>query len=130
MLFQNKYNRFPRQYEKPSGISKVEVAGYIPAKTKIESLIQAGARLIQSRKEQYDFPPGTHVTGDEPMDPTRHPKLDRTEIDAMRSALEDRLEQQIRAKKAREIEKDKLESLKDPLKKEAEKVVDKNDKVE
>lgn len=130
MLFQNKYNRFPRQYEKPSGISKVEVAGYIPAKTKIESLIQAGARLIQSRKEQYDYPPGTNVTGDEPIDPTRHLKLDRVEIDAMRNALEDRLEEQIRLKKAREIEKDKQDSLKDSLKKVPEKIIDKNDKVE
>lgn len=129
MLFQTKYNRFPRKAEAPSGVSKVEVAGYIPAKTKIESLIQAGARLIQSRKEQYDYPPGTNVTGDEPMDPTRHRGLDRTEIDAMRNALEDRLEQQIREKKAREIAKDKLESMKDPLK-DPEKIVDKNDKAE
>ena len=107
MLFQNKYNRFPRQYEKPSGISKVEVAGYIPAKTKIESLIQAGARLIQSRKEQYDYPPGTDVTGDEPMDPTRRPGFDMVDASIMEKALEARIEARIQLEKLKAIELDK-----------------------
>jgi len=98
MLFQNKYNRYPRTYEKPSGISRVETAGYIPAKIKIESLINAGKRLIESRQEQYDFPPGTKVTGDEQMDPTRRPGLDRVDIDVMEKALKDRIDSKVKEK--------------------------------
>lgn len=111
MLFQTKYNRFPRKAEAPSGISQVETAGYIPAKVKIESLIQAGARLIQSRKEQYDYPPGTKVTGDEPIDPTRRRNLDRVDIDAMERALQEKIDAKIAAKKAAEIEADKQASI-------------------
>lgn len=102
MKFQNKYNRQPSKPEPPSGVSRVETAGYIPAKIKIESFFNAGARLIQSRKEQYDFPPGTEP--DDSYDPTRRRDLDRVDIDAMHNALEARMEECIAAKKGKDKE--------------------------
>lgn len=105
MTHHNRYNRPKSIPEKPSGISRVEVAGYIPAHIKIKSLIDAGARLIQSRKEQFDFPAGS-----EPdqtfFDPTRRKGLDRTDVDAMRSALEKRLTEHSKTAKIEEIKKD------------------------
>ena len=102
MKFQNKYNRQPSKPEPSSGISRVETAGYIPAKTKIESFFNAGARLIQSRKEQYDFPPGTEP--DEYYDPTRRRDLDRVDIDIMHKALQTRIDERIEATKGKDKE--------------------------
>lgn len=101
----NRYNRPKSKPEDPSGISRVEVAGYIPAHIKIKSLIDAGARLIQSRKEQFDFPPGT-APDEDYYDPTRHPGVDRTDIDTMRQALENKLTEKRNAVKTEEIKKD------------------------
>lgn len=109
MQFQNKYNRKISKKEPPSGKSLVETAGYIPAKQKIESFFLAGARLIQSRKEQYDFPPGTEPD-DNFYDPTRRRDLDRTDIDIMKHDLEKQIDERIAKKKAEEIEKDKENS--------------------
>jgi len=111
MKFQTKYNRNKRVYEKPSGKSGVETAGYIPAKQKIESFFLAGARLIQSRKEQYDFPPGTEPD-ENYYDPTRNKWLDRVDIDTMEKALEARIETRIAAQKQEAIPKDKESSKK------------------
>lgn len=55
------YTRFERKRdpaETNNGVRKVETAGYIPAKDRITNMILAGHRLVDSRKEQYDFEQG------------------------------------------------------------------------
>ena len=41
-----------------SGEVMVETAGYIPAKLRIEQIIDAGKRLVEYRKEQFDYNEG------------------------------------------------------------------------
>lgn len=103
MQFQNKYNRQKSKPEPPSGRSRVETAGYIPAKIKIESFFNAGARLIQSRKEQFDFPPGSEPT--DYYDPTRRKDLDRVDIDIMQNALQARIDERIATQNAKDESK-------------------------
>lgn len=95
MKFQNRYSKNPRIYEPPSGKSQVETAGYIPAQVKIESLINAGRRLIDSRKEQFDFAQGVEPD-DNFFDPTRKKNLDRVDIDIMRTTLSSRIDDKIK----------------------------------
>ena len=97
MAHVNRYNRPKSKPEAPSGMSRVEIAGYVPAQIKIESLMNAGRRLIESRREQFDFPPGEDV--DETFhDPTRKAGLDRVDIDTMKNALTSRMEKSIKQK--------------------------------
>ena len=41
-----------------SGEVMVETAGYVPAKLRIEQIIDAGKRLVEYRKEQFDYTEG------------------------------------------------------------------------
>lgn len=69
----------PDKGEKIAGKRITESAGYVPAKTKIEEMIQAGQRLVDYRAENYDFPPDTKVTEEEILeyfDPSRSPGFD------------------------------------------------------
>ena len=50
--------------EKNSGKSKVERAGYIPAKTQIEQLFAAGQRLDAYRRDLYEFGPDDAIPDD------------------------------------------------------------------
>ena len=58
MRFNTQYDRIKQPPESNSGITLVERAGYIPAQQRIENLMLAGQRLVQARKELYDFPDG------------------------------------------------------------------------
>jgi len=58
MRFNTQYDHIKQPPESNSGITKVERAGYIPAQKRIENLMLAGQRLVQSRKEAFDFPDG------------------------------------------------------------------------
>lgn len=71
--YKEKRTIFPR--EKNTGELKVETSGYIPAKNQIETLIQAGMRLSEYRREAYDFGHGEPVD-DNYVDPTRSPNFD------------------------------------------------------
>lgn len=57
MLFQTKYNRddFPRTYEPGGGPVITEQAGDLPLKVQIESMILAGERLMDHRRQLYDY---------------------------------------------------------------------------
>jgi len=111
MKFNNPYSRQRLNYEKPSGPSRVEKAGYIPANIKIQSLMSAGKRLVESRAEQYDFLDDKSVDHDF-YDPTRRPGFDMADASIMENALEARIEARIQAEKLKAIEKDKEESKK------------------
>lgn len=105
-MYQTRVNRSRSEPEKNSGISKVEKAGYITAKKRIENMILAGQRLIQSRKEQYDF---VDSEPDESFDdPTRRKNYDPAD------ATQDGFYAQSRIKASKERYKEKVEQAKIP----------------
>lgn len=65
--------------EKNNGERKVEIAGYVSAKTRIENLISAGSRLSDYRKANYHFQSDEEVDLNF-YDPTTNP--DFNEMDA------------------------------------------------
>jgi len=74
MRFNTQYDRVRQPAETNSGITLVERAGYISAQQRIENLMLAGQRLVQARKELYDFPDGKIDPDFE--DPTRRKNYD------------------------------------------------------
>lgn len=88
-------DEFIRIKEKNEGPDLVERSGYVPAKKRIESLIEAGARLVESRS-QYDFI-GDVI--DDYDDPTRAPGYD------MADAFQDGLKAQQRIREIQERQK-------------------------
>lgn len=58
MDFYTHYRRPERILEKGGGVSAVERAGYISAKSRIENIMAAGERLASYRKATYDFEDG------------------------------------------------------------------------
>jgi hypothetical protein len=87
MTFNTKYGRPKYEGEYNNGQSNVEKAGYIPPKIQIENLINAGKRLIEHRKNMYDFDEGV-ADDDNFTDPTRDPGFDMADASrlAMRSS--------------------------------------------
>lgn len=74
MRFNTQYDRIKQPPESNSGVTLVERAGYIPAQQRIENLMLAGQRLVQARKELYDFPDGK--IDPDFQDPTRSKNYD------------------------------------------------------
>lgn len=52
------FNRPDKVFEKVDKTRLVEVAGYVPTQARIEQLLLAGHRLVESRKARYDWPDG------------------------------------------------------------------------
>jgi len=95
--------------EKMDPLTLTESAGYLPSKVQIENLIQAGRRLMQWRKEQYDFPEDSDV--DESFeDPTRRSGYDLADASRDGAAVAARLRAQAAA--SRTPSKDTEEALK------------------
>lgn len=85
MQIYTKWKRPERIKEKNTGKYLVEIGGYEPPKIKIENMINAGIRLKNTRKEQFDFASNDNV--DESfIDPTRHKDYDIA--DAFQDSLE------------------------------------------
>jgi len=76
MKFQTQYERKQASPELNSGKRLIEKAGYIPAQKRIENLMLAGKRLVEGRKEQYDF---DGEIDENFTDPTRNRGLDMAE---------------------------------------------------
>ena len=115
MNFQGKYRRAELPDEFNSGERLTESAGYVPAKVRIEQMIDAGRRLVDYRRgENYDFPEGDPPEGFVP-DPTRDPGFDMA--DASRIARDAGK----RIKERRNAEKDKNKEPAKPDVKPAEK---------
>lgn len=93
MPFATKYARPESVPETLSRKSMTERAGYIPARTQIEQLINAGVRLDQYRKEAFDFGPGEDVDPDF-SDPTRDPNFDMADASALARLAQDNLMRQ------------------------------------
>lgn len=110
-------NRPIKTYEKLSGKSMVESAGYIPIKKKIENMIIAGKRLIENRAIMYDF--YDDKVDFEERDRSR--RKDYTKMDAIDDMKELKQRRIDRIYKQREAQKKALEAKKAEIKeKEAE----------
>jgi len=111
--FKTHYNqdKFPKQFIVLSDEILTEVAGYISAKQRIENLLFAGQRLLQSRSEMYDY------TGEPPeddqLDPSRSPNFDLADATQNLLNVEARAKQKQR-NKASEVVNDKKEPIKNP----------------
>jgi len=94
------HRRPPKHYEQNDGLSATESAGYIPPKKQIENLINAGKRLLEWRKEQYDFPEDDNV--DESFeDPTRRSGYDLADASRDAADVAKRLRAQAAANKSK-----------------------------
>ena len=98
MRFNTQYDRVRQPAEINSGITLVERAGYIPAQQRIENLMLAGQRLVQARKELYDFPDGKIDPNF--SDPTRSKNYDLADVFQDGLKVEARLKAQREAAKA------------------------------
>lgn len=97
MNFSTPYKREKTPPENNSGEIKVERSGYVSAETRINNLMLAGQRLIQSRKESYDFPDGNINFNFN--DPTRRKGYD------LADAFQDNLEATQRLKSSQTAQK-------------------------
>ena len=93
MDFFGKYKRPKLDEGKMDSVSKTESAGYIPAEAQIELFIQAGRRLDQARKEQYDFSADEEVP-DDFIDPTRSGGFDLADATQLGIAVNQKIENQ------------------------------------
>lgn len=75
---------------------QVETAGYMRAQTRIENMINAGQRLVEYRKTQFDFD-GENIDEDY-YDPTRNKNLDMAEAFQMQEQAKRNLLESKRAK--------------------------------
>jgi len=110
MKFNTPYDRVVDEGEVMSLISKTETAGYVPAEKKILNLINAGKRLDNYRKEQYDIAEGEDVSEDVVFDVTRSPNFDMA--DASQLALQ--ANARIRKAKAEKVVEKKPEVAVNP----------------
>lgn len=84
--------RPPRKSEMNTGELKMETAGYIPAKDQIMNIINAGRRLENYRRENYDFEPGQKEY-DFPI-PDRAPNFDMADASRIAEEVQDSLDLQ------------------------------------
>lgn len=87
MDFQTHYKRNPAPPEINSGEKLVETAGYITAQQRIEAILNAGQRLVEFRKEQFDFSDDSEFDEDF-EDPTRSKNFDLADGTNLVSLLE------------------------------------------
>lgn len=106
MKIYTKFDRPENVKEENSGEIKVEKAGYIKPKIQIENMIEAGTRLNESRKEQFDFPPGEEID-ESYFDKTRSPNYDLADATEDLRDLTEKAEDFKAEKKALSIDKAK-----------------------
>lgn len=91
----------PPELDLESGGEKlVEAAGYISAEEQILSMLQAGVRLDESRKELYDVEGDIddNISFDSVgFDPTRMPGFDPADATALARVVEQRLHDQAKS---------------------------------
>lgn len=108
--FYTPFVKASRKGEENSGELKVETAGYIPAKMQIENILDAGRRLENYRKENYDFQPGEQEY-DFPI-PDRTPNFDMADASQIASETEFRLQTQENKEKDRKKKEKEEKDLK------------------
>lgn len=88
IVSQHDYRQFAGEVN--AGKSLVESAGYIPAKQKIESFMQAGIAL-QTARNQYDYPDGVPAGVEPVVDPTRSGNFDLADASGLAQSAINRL---------------------------------------
>ena len=99
----NNINEFKKEFIELEKGSVTEKAGFVPAKVRIENLINAGQRLMESRMNAYDF--YDDEIDEEFDDPTRRPGYDLADATQEAMAVQNRLNAQKAAAKAAQKEK-------------------------
>ena len=97
--------------EKGGGEKLVEAAGYIPAEVQIRTMIDAGMRLSENRKELYDYEGEIDDNvdlGQIDYDFTRSPNVDFADVSQAKLRNDARLKSQAEASKNEKIV-DKIE---------------------
>jgi len=90
------YTRDKRPEKKPEinlGDPIVETAGYRSAEVQISEMLNAGQRLVDYRKQRYEFG-GEEVVPPNYEDPTRRPGFDMADGTALAALAADRLKVQ------------------------------------
>ena len=95
--FRTAYDRPPVKLEINKDEKLVETAGYIPAQKRIENMINAGQRLVDYRKSQYDFDDEKSIDPDF-RDPGRSLNFDMADATQLQLSTAERL----RASQARQ----------------------------
>lgn len=89
------YNRPDDVFEAMNPESIVETAGYLPADVQISTMIDAGRRLGEARKEMYDyFDGGEEGFDDVDVPPDRIPGADIADASQLAMALKTRFANQ------------------------------------
>lgn len=109
-LYNTPINRHWKRKKVTFEPSIVETAGVIPPKVQIERLIQAGERLVEYRKENYDYHVGSPVNEADPdIDiRVRQPNIDMAEVDAIKESVDENMKKALKNKERQDkIRKDK-----------------------
>lgn len=114
------YRMKPKKIKELDKTRLTESAGYVTVKQRVESLLDAGKRLVQARSEMYDFPEGNEI--DENFeDPTRDKNFDLADATQLELNAKNNIEMAMANDKIeaeRQLEKEKLEKeAKKPKKK-------------
>jgi len=112
------FTAFTRPEKKPeinTGPDKCERAGYIPAKTQIELMMNAGIRLGEYRKEMYDFSDEEEVPDDFRPPAVRNKAYDLADASMDMQDVNARLNKQKADQEKIDLENERirLESLKE-----------------
>ena len=104
-MFYTPYTRPDHPGEVNSGELLVETAGYVSAQKRIEALMHAGQRLVESRRAAYDYEPDDDVNEDR-YDPTRDPGYDIVDAQNDAAALTARISARQAERSTKEPESD------------------------
>jgi len=102
MEIYTQFKRPEKKFEKKSGPSKVDIAGYRNQNLRIEDLINAGARLVDWRRAQFDFNEGDEIDEDF-IDPTRNKGFDMEDASVLQRLVEESIMLTAQEKKASQI---------------------------
>lgn len=108
--FYTQFKRPLKKFEKPSGPSKVDISGYRNQNKRIEDLINAGARLVDWRRSQFDFNEGDEIDEDF-IDPTRSKGFDMEDASVLQRAVEESMMLTDAEKKAAQIDQEAPERI-------------------
>lgn len=93
--------------EKGGGKLITEQDGYVPVRIQVETMLDAGRRLMEARRNaEFDIPEGSEIE-DAEIDPTRSPDFDLADASAIDRALGERsfqVDKELEEKKNAKVE--------------------------
>lgn len=98
MPYYTKDKRPDKKLEINHGDEIVETAGYRSAEVQISEMLNAGKRLVDYRKQRYEFG-GEEVIPTDYEDPTRRPGFDMADASMLEKVARDRIKGQQEVKK-------------------------------